>query len=159
MKKEVLLLDAKDYNAGCAVYFFIGISVIFSNIIFILKLNANHSLNLFIILMVLIFGWVINENRVYKTQNRKSILFVSEQGIFEFRKSNLIDWAEISEIQIIDRVLSVTVDNFPKKDFKVNLSKTDLNKKMKYEEFEDLLRNYYKKDIYTYTSPPSCGCC
>lgn len=162
MKKEVLLLDGRDYNGGCAIFFLIGISIIFTDITFVLSMPEyfNINLNLFIILIIIIFGWIINENRIYRVQNKKSILSVSEKGIFEFKKSNLICWEEISEIQIIDYVLSVTVDSEPEKDFKLPLRATDFyEQQMTIDDFVKLINCYYNKNIYTYNSPPSCGCC
>lgn len=85
-------------------------------------------------------------------------LSISSKGIFNYKAKKQLIWEEISEIQIIDSVLSVTVDPDSEKDFQLNLSDTDIYKQMTREDFENLLRKYYKKEIHTYYTPPSCGC-
>ncbi|KFF03995.1 hypothetical protein IX38_11430 [Chryseobacterium luteum] len=77
MKNEVLLLDAKNYDTGCAVYVLIGSSAILTNVSFIFMGMVNLNIHLFIIFMIVILGWVINENRIYKNKNRKYVLSVS----------------------------------------------------------------------------------
>lgn len=86
------------------------------------------------------------------------VLSISIEGINYYTESKETDWGSISEIQIIDSVLSVTVDLNPKKDFKLDLSKTNLHKQMKQEVFEKLLKYHYKKEVYIYNTPSSCGC-
>ncbi|MCS4301676.1 hypothetical protein [Chryseobacterium sp. BIGb0232] len=86
------------------------------------------------------------------------VLSISEMGINYYTESKKTEWKDISEIQIIDAVLSVTVDLNPEKDFKLNLSKTDLQKQMTQDSFEKLLEYHYKKDVYIYNAPSSCGC-
>ncbi|MGE8431940.1 hypothetical protein [Chryseobacterium joostei] len=86
------------------------------------------------------------------------VLSISREGINYYTESKETDWGSISEIQIIDSVLSVTVDLNPKKDFKLSLSKTDLHTQMTQESFEKLLKYHYKKEFYIYNTPSSCGC-
>ncbi len=73
------------------------------------------------------------------------VLNISKEGITYYPENRKAEWGSISEIQIIDSILSVTVDFDSKKDFKLNLFNTDLQKQMKQEDFEKLLEYYYKK--------------
>ncbi|MBP2617998.1 hypothetical protein [Chryseobacterium jejuense] len=86
------------------------------------------------------------------------VLNISREGMNYYPENKEIEWENISEIQIIDSVLSVTVDFNPKKDFKLNLSTTDLQKQMTQDRFEKLLKYHYKKEVYIYNTPSSCGC-
>ncbi|MGU3376294.1 hypothetical protein [Chryseobacterium sp. M5A1_1a] len=85
-------------------------------------------------------------------------LSITSKGVFNHRTKKQLIWEEISEIQIVDAILSVTVDPHPEKDFQLNLSDTDIYRQMSREDFEKILKNHYKKEIYTYYTPPSCGC-
>ncbi|TZF99800.1 hypothetical protein FW781_07685 (plasmid) [Chryseobacterium panacisoli] len=95
-----------------------------------------------------------------RTQEEEAveILSITKTGIFNHKKKQQLMWDEISEIQIIDAVISVTVDLYPEKDFQLHLADTDVYTEMNREDFEKLLQYHYKKDIYIHNTPPSCGC-
>lgn len=86
------------------------------------------------------------------------ILSITKTGIFNHKTKKQLIWNEISEIQIIDAVLSVTVDMHPEKDFQLHLADTDVYTDMTRDDLAKLLQGHYKKEIYTYNAPPSCGC-
>ncbi|MFP3835094.1 hypothetical protein [Chryseobacterium sp. SIMBA_028] len=138
----------------CLMYFFQDITnelliKILNNILWIAFMFLHY-------VIVKYFIYLINKQR--KRPVIYSVLSISKEGINYYTESKEINWESISEIQIIDAVLSVTVDLNPKKDFKLNLSKTDLQKQMTLGRFEKLLKYHYKKEVYIYNTPSSCGC-
>lgn len=86
------------------------------------------------------------------------VLNISKEGMDYYPENKEIKWGNISEIQIIDSELSVTVDFNSNEDFKLNLLNTDLQKQMTQDCFEKLLKHHYKKEVYIYNTPSSCGC-
>ena len=84
-------------------------------------------------------------------------LKVSEEGLHYYEHLTFIEWRAITDIQIINRELSVSVGTSPALDFKLNLLDTDLEHT--YDDFCQLLNKYYyPKSIYTYETWSSCGC-
>ncbi|CAD0220931.1 conserved protein of unknown function [Chryseobacterium sp. JV274] len=138
----------------CLVYFFSDVT----NVILIKILNKTVWIGLMFLnyLIVKHFLYLIRKQR--KRPVIYPALTISKEGITYYPENKKSEWGNISEIQIIDSILAVTVDFDSGKDFKLNLFKTDLQKQMKQEDFEKLLEYHYKKEIYTYITPSSCGC-
>jgi hypothetical protein len=85
------------------------------------------------------------------------LLTVSGEGLHYYEHTTLIQWKDITDIQIINRQLSVSVGQFPALDFTLNLLDTDLLET--FDDFCELLNHYYSpRSIYTYESFSSCGC-
>ena len=138
----------------CLVYFFhditnIVLTNILNKIIWIGFMFLNY-------MIVKHFLYLINKQR--KRPIIYPVVNISKEGITYYTDNKKAEWENISEIQIVDSVLSVAIDLDPKKDFKLNLFSTDLQKQMKQADFEKLLKYHYKKEIYTYSTPSSCGC-
>lgn len=138
----------------CLMYFFQDITnelliKILNNILWIGFMFLHYK-------VVKYFLHLINKQR--KRPVIYPVLSISREGINYYTERKETDWGSISEIQIIDSILSVTVDLNPEKDFKLNLSKTNLHKQMTQEIFEKLLKYHYKKEVYIYNTPSSCGC-
>ncbi|MCW1960853.1 hypothetical protein [Chryseobacterium viscerum] len=138
----------------CLVYFFSDIT----NAVLIKILNKVVWIGL------MFFNYLIVKHFLYliKKQRKRPVIYpvlnISKEGIAYYPENKKAIWVDISEIQIIDSILSVTVDFDSGKDFKLNLFNTDLQKQMKQDDFEKLLEYYYKKEIYIYHTPSSCGC-
>jgi len=92
-----------------------------------------------------------------KREENTVLLTVCEEGIHYYEHTALIQWKVITDIQIVDRKLSVSVDATPALDFTLNLLDTDLQET--FDDFCQLLnRYYYPKTVYIYESSVSCGC-
>lgn len=138
----------------CLGYLFYGIT----NEIFIKILNN-----------ILLIGFMFLSYKVVKhflylvSKQRKRpitypVLNISKEGMTYYPENKEIKWGNISEIQIVDSELSVTVDFNSNEDLKLNLFNTDFQKQMTQDSFEKLLKYHYKKEIYIYNTPSSCGC-
>jgi hypothetical protein len=92
-----------------------------------------------------------------KREENTVLLRVCEQGIHYYKHTALIQWKVITDIQIVNRELSVSVSASPELDFTLNLLDTDLQET--FDDFCQLLnRYYYPKTVYIYESSVSCGC-
>ncbi|MGN7705951.1 hypothetical protein [Chryseobacterium sp. 22543] len=173
MKTEITLYKSRQRKPGyVAIIFFTLISLallaaLCAIIYLLLTSNSFFKFLISVIVLVLIsalfYGSVkilIGCIREQRTPEEKAveILSITKTGIFNHKKKQQLIWNEISEIQIIDAVISVTVDLYPEKDFQLNLGDTDVYTDMNRDDFAKLLQCHYKKEIYTYNSPPSCGC-
>ena len=173
MKTEITLYKSRQRKPGyVTIIFFMFISlallVALCAIIYLL-LTSNKfyksliSVIVFVLISTFFYGSVkilircITEQRMPE-EKAVEILSINKTGIFNHKKKQQLIWDEISEIQIIDAVISVTVDLYPEKDFQLNLGDTDVYTDMNRDDFAKLLQCHYKKEIYTYNSPPSCGC-
>ncbi|MGY0038116.1 hypothetical protein [Pedobacter sp. NJ-S-72] len=85
------------------------------------------------------------------------LLTVNGEGLRYHAHTTLIQWKVITDIQIIDRQLSVSVGGSPALDFTLNLLDTDLQET--FDDFCELLNRYYSpRKIYLYETLVSCGC-
>ena len=92
-----------------------------------------------------------------KREEKTVLLRVCEEGLHYYEHTALIHWKDITDIQIIDRKLSVSVGTSPALDFTLNLLDSDLQET--FDDFCQLLnRYYYPRTIYLYESSFSCGC-
>ncbi len=95
----------------------------------------------------------------YKAEHgvKTMLLTVSAEGIHYYEHTTFIQWSAVTDIQIINHELSVSVGKSPSLDFKLNLLDTDLRET--FDDFCQLLnRYYYPKSIYIYETAVSCGC-
>ncbi len=108
-----------------------------------------------VLLLVLLGIRLIAYKSKHEAKNMR--LKVSEEGLQYYKHLTLIEWRSITDIQIINRELSVSVGTSPALDFKLNLLDTDLE--YDFDDFCQLLNKYYyPKSIYTYETWSSCGC-
>lgn len=173
MKTEITLYKSRQRKPGyVTIIFFMLLSLALlaalCAILYLLLTNSNFfKFLILIVVLVLIsaffYGSVkiligcITEQRAPE-EEAVEILSITKTGIFNHKKKQQLIWNEISEIQIIDAVISVTVDLYPDKDFQLHLADTDVYTDMTRDDFAKLLQGHYEKEIYTYNSPPSCGC-
>ncbi|MFP3835095.1 hypothetical protein [Chryseobacterium sp. SIMBA_028] len=173
MESEITLYKSSEEKPRyITILFFmissVGLLVVLGILIYLLFTNKNLFkvvTSLIVLLLISVFFYAsvkilircITE-RMKPDEEPEKKLSISSKGIVNYRAKKQLNWEEISEIQIIDSILSVTVDPHPEKDFQLNLSDTDIYSQMTREDFEKLLRNHYKKEIHTYYTPPSCGC-
>ncbi|MGE8553779.1 MAG: hypothetical protein ACN6OB_07570 [Chryseobacterium jejuense] len=173
MESEITLYKSQQERAGYATITIftissVGLLAAFCGVVFLLFTNQNFFYILISILVLLgVSGFLYASvkilisciaERMKPVEEPVKRLTISSKGIFNHRTERQLIWEEISEIQVIDSMLSVTVDPHPEKDFQLNLSDTDVYKQMTRADFENLLKQHYKKEIYTYYTPPSCGC-
>ncbi|WP_126652015.1 hypothetical protein [Chryseobacterium aureum] len=173
METEITLYKSRQRKPGhvTSIFFlFISLALLAAlcEVIYIL-LTGRNFFNFLISIIILVFLSVFFYSsvkifiRCLKEQNEPEedvveILSITKTGIFNHKTKQQLIWDEISEIQIIDGVISVTVDFYPEKDFQLHLGDTDVYTDMTREDFAKLLQDHYKKEIYTYNSPSSCGC-
>lgn len=173
MKTEITLYKSRQRKPGyLTIIFFMLISLALlaalCAIIYLLLISSNFfksliSIIVLVFISVFFYGSVkiligcIKEQRTPEEEAVK-ILSINKTGIFNHKAKQQLLWDEISEIQIIDAVISVTVDLYPEKDFQLYLGDTDVYTDMTRDDFVKLLQCHYKKEIYTYNSPVSCGC-
>ncbi|BAP33070.1 uncharacterized protein CHSO_4033 [Chryseobacterium sp. StRB126] len=173
MESEITLYTSQQERAGYSTIILfmissVGLLAAFCAMIFLVITNQNpFEILISIIMLLLIAAFLYASVKILISciaERMKPVakpvkrLSISSKGMFNHRTERQLIWEEISEIQIIDSMLSVTVDPHPEKDFQLNLSDTDVYKQMTREDFENLLKHHYKKEIYTYYTPPSCGC-
>ncbi|NII83532.1 hypothetical protein [Pedobacter sp. SG908] len=105
----------------------------------------------FILVTVRVVGyWAQREEKTV-------LLMVCEEGLHYYDHAALIQWKVITDIQIVNRELSVSVGPLPALDFTLNLLDTNLQER--FDDFCQLLnRYYYPKTVYIYESSVSCGC-
>jgi hypothetical protein len=107
----------------------------------------------------LIFILVVIKLLAYagEREEKSVLLSVSGEGLHYYGHTTLIQWKVITDIQIIDRQLSVSVGTSPALDFTLNLLDTDLLET--FDDFCQLLDRYYApRKIYLYETLVSCGC-
>ncbi|SDJ36261.1 hypothetical protein [Chryseobacterium jejuense] len=173
MESEITLYKSQPERAGYSTITIFTISSVallaaFCAVVFLLFTNQNFFyilISILVLLGVSVFLYASVKilisciaERMKPVEEPVKKLTISSKGIFNHRTERQLIWEEISEIQVIDSMLSVTVDPHPEKDFQLNLSDTDVYKQMTRADFENLLKHHYKKEIYTYYTPPSCGC-
>ncbi|QNR82741.1 hypothetical protein H9N25_12090 [Pedobacter riviphilus] len=105
----------------------------------------------FILVTVRVVGyWAQREEKTV-------LLMVCEEGLHYYEHAALIQWKVITDIQIVNRELSVSFGPSPALDFTLNLLDTNLQER--FDDFCQLLnRYYYPKTVYIYESSVSCGC-
>ncbi len=143
MESEITLYKSRQEKAGYStiVLFMIssvGLLAAFCATIFLVFTNQNPFKILISIVVLLFISFFLYASvkilisciaeRMKPVEESVKILTISSKGIFNHRTERQLIWKEISEIQIIDSILSVTVDPHPKKDFQLNLSDTDVYK-------------------------------
>lgn len=173
MESEVILYKSQQEKAGYTtvilfMIFSAGLLATFCAVVFLVFTSQNFFyllISIFVLLGVSVFLYasvkiLISCIAEWMKPDEEPVkrLSITSIGIFNYKVERQLFWEEISEIQVIDSILSVTVDPYPEKDFQLNLSDTDVYKQMTREDFENLLKHHYKKEIYTYYTPPSCGC-
>lgn len=173
MGSEVILYKLQQEKAGYAtiiifIIFSVGLLAAFCAMVFLAFTNQSFFyilISIFVLLGVSVFLYASVKilisciaERMKPVEEPVKRLTISSKGIFNHRTERQLIWEEISEIQVTDSILSVTVDPHPEKDFQLNLSDTDVYKQMTRADFENLLKQHYKKEIYNYYTPPSCGC-
>lgn len=173
MQTEITLYKSRQRKPGyLGIIFFILISLALlaalCATIYLLLISSNFfkfliSVIVLVLISVFFYGSVkilitcITEQRTPE-EEAVEILSITQTGIFNHKTKQQLIWDEISEIQIVDAVLSVTVDLYPEKDFQLHLGDTDVDTDMTRDDFAKLIQGHYKKEIYTYNSPLSCGC-
>ncbi|UFH31299.1 hypothetical protein LNP04_15185 [Chryseobacterium sp. C-71] len=165
MKKEIILKEGfKSNAAGCSTFLVAFVILFIMLVIDGIYMSYENEANLtFLTIFLPLIGAVFTYSVVAFHEGGcepEELLSITENGLYYHLKNVQIQWDQISEIQIIDNVISVTVDSDPEKDFKLKLNITDFyTLRMTVDELVKIINCYYKKDIYTYTSSPSCGCC
>lgn len=85
------------------------------------------------------------------------LLTVGAEGLHYHTHTTLIPWKAITDIQIVNHQLSVSVGGSPALDFTLNLLDTDVLET--FDDFCELLNRYYApRKIYLYETLVSCGC-
>jgi len=85
------------------------------------------------------------------------LLTVGAEGLRYYEHTTLIPWKVITDIQIVNHQLSVSVGGSPALDFTLNLLDTDVLET--FDDFCELLNRYYApRKIYLYETLVSCGC-
>jgi hypothetical protein len=161
MVTDEMILHKKAWDPGtcsCMASLFL-VSFIFMVVVsFFLEEKGALSISLyasailtFILITVRVVGYWA------KREENTVLLRVCEQGIYYYKHTALIQWKVITDIQIVNRELSVSVSASPELDFTLNLLDTDLQET--FDDFCQLLnRYYYPKTVYIYESSVSCGC-
>lgn len=161
MVKDEIILYKKAWDPGncsCMVSLFLVSFIVMVIISFFSEDKWTLSISLyasailtFILVTVRVVGyWAQREEKTV-------LLTVCEEGIHYHEHTALIQWKVITDIQIVNRELSVSVGASPVLDFTLNLLDTDLQET--FDDFCQLLnRYYYPKTVYIYESSVSCGC-
>ena len=114
------------------------------------------------VVLILILLAIRGLGHISKQNSQMILLTVSEEGLRYYAHPALIPWKTITDIQIINHELSVSVGASPVSDFTLNLMDTDLMDRYLKETFDDFCqlinRYYYPKTIYIYETSVSCGC-
>lgn len=159
MKDKIVLYRRVRNYVGCSVMAAIGLLSVF--ILMIISYVAEEEEvvhQLFYYVAVLIFTLLAIQVLAYRSkQGAETILLtVSEEGLHYYEHARFIQWGSITDIQIIDERLSVSVDSSPTLDFKLNLLDTDL-KGASTDLCQLLNLYYYPKRIYIHETFPT-GC-
>jgi len=173
MKTEITLYKSRQRKPGYVTIIFfmftsLALLAALCALIYLLLTSSDSfkfliSIIVLVLISALFYGSVkilircITEQRTPE-EEAVEILSITQTGIFNHKAKQQLIWDEISEIQIVDAVISVTVDLYPEKDFQLHLGDTDVYTDMTRDDFAKLLQGHYKKEIYTYNSPLSCGC-
>lgn len=145
-------------NCSCTAALFLFSFIVMVIISFFSEDKRNLSISLyasailtFILVTVRVVGyWAQREEKTV-------LLMVCEEGLHYYDHAALIQWKVITDIQIVNRELSVSVGPLPALDFTLNLLDTNLQER--FDDFCQLLnRYYYPKTVYIYESSVSCGC-
>ena len=158
--KETITIYRKDHDYGsatCLVSLFISTCIVMLIVAFFMPEPPVLKAFLYItpasiVLLVIIKAAVFYANKGEKVK----MLSVSPQGLHYFQHLTPLRWDEISEIEIVDKKLAVTVKGKSTLDFSLNLDKTTFQYGVN--ELVELLGSYIKGKIYVHETSVSCGC-
>jgi hypothetical protein len=159
MKAEIVLYRRVRNYVGCSVMVGLCLLTVFiMMILFYIAEEKEMVHQLFYCVAAIIFTLLAIQVIAYRSkQGAETILLtVSEEGLHYYEHGTFIQWSAITEIQIIDERLSVSVNTSPALGFKLNLLDTDL--KGASSDLCQLLNQYfYPKRIHIHETFPT-GC-
>ncbi len=158
--KETLTIYKKDHdygNASCLVSLFIFTCIIMMIVAYFLPEPPVLKIFLYLTPGLFVLFMIIKAAEFYANKKEKvKVLSITQEGLHYYQHTTPLRWDEISEIEIIDKKLSVTVKGKPAADFSLNLGQT--TNEYKVDELAKLLGSYFSGKIYVYEKAESCGC-
>ncbi|MGN7720405.1 hypothetical protein [Chitinophaga sp. 22620] len=158
--KDNITIYQKDHdygNASCLVSLFIFTCIVMMITAYFIPEPPVLKVFLYLTPGLIVLLVIIKAAEFYanKGENVK-VLSVTREGMHYFQHAAPLSWDEISEIEIIDKKLAVTVKGKPSSDFSVNLTQTTFEYNVNV--LVELLGSYFTGKIYVYETSVSCGC-
>lgn len=158
--KETITIYRKDHdygNASCLVSLFVLTCIIMMIVAYFLPEPPVLKVFLYLTPGLIVLLVIIKAAEFYANKGEKvKVLSITQEGLHYFQHVTPLSWNEISEIEIIDKKLAVTVKGKPVSDFSVNLDQTTFEYRVN--EFAELLGSYFTGKIYVHETSVSCGC-
>lgn len=158
--EETITIYRKDHdygNASCLVSIFIFTCIVMMIVAFFMPEPPVLKAFLYITPASIILLLIIKAAERYANKGEKiKMLSITQQGLHYFEHVTPLRWDEISEIEIIDKKLAVTVKGRSTLDFSMDLDKTTFQYSVS--ELAKLLGSYFTGKIYVHETSVSCGC-
>lgn len=143
--------------AGCTAWLFLFSAAVATIVSFFLEGSGGLKIYLYIASIPVLILVIVGVAK-YISHRKEGIMMlsISEEGIHYYTHPSPVHWKKISNIEIVDQRLSVSIKSSPSLNFTLNLYDTDLQNRS--DSFYQLLSSYYARRIYRYDAAPSFGC-
>lgn len=158
--KETITIYKKDHdygNASCLVSLFILTCIVMMIVAYFLPEPPVLRIFLYLTPGLIVLLVIIKAAEFYANKGEKvKALSITQEGLHYFQHITPLRWDVISEIEIIDKKLAVTVKGKPAFDFSLNLIQTTFEYKV--DELVEMLGSCFTGKIYVHETSVSCGC-